>query len=89
MNQFGTTFYKISAPLAIVRWFPFLIEEGVGTGYLDFAIGKLAYQSGVFGISLNWGSLVQERDTNSTIEKVMFTLYVSTNTDDLKAASHC
>lgn len=26
VNQFGTTFYKVTAPLAIVRWFPFLIE---------------------------------------------------------------
>lgn len=80
VNQFGTTFYKILAPLAIVRWFPFLIEEGIGTGYLDFAIGKISYKSGVFGISLNWESLSQERETNSTIEKVIFTVYISAST---------
>lgn len=79
MNQSGTTFYKILAPLAIVRWFPFIIEKGVGTGYLDFGIGKISYQNGVFEINLNWESFSQKRETKSTIEKVIFTVYVSAN----------
>lgn len=54
INTLSTTFYKIDAPLAIVRWFPFLIEKGIGTGYLDYGIGKLHYESGVFGITLIW-----------------------------------
>lgn len=37
-----------------MRWFPLIIEKGIGTGYLDYGIGKLRYESGVFGITLIW-----------------------------------
>ena len=36
LNRMSTTFYKVSAELAIVRWFPLNVEKGIGTGYLDY-----------------------------------------------------
>lgn len=36
INRMSTTFYKITAELAVIRWFPFDIKKGVGTGYLDY-----------------------------------------------------
>jgi len=36
INRYSTTFFKIEAQLAIVRWFNMNIEKGIGTGYLDY-----------------------------------------------------
>lgn len=61
----------------------------MGTGYIDYAIGKLRYESGVFGITLVWESLSEARDTNSTLDSVSFTLYISTSSSDLQSGSQC
>ena len=43
INRLSTTFYKVKAELAILRWFPLDIEKGLGTGYMDYSIGSLKY----------------------------------------------
>jgi hypothetical protein len=43
VNRLNTTFYKVQAPLAILRWFPLDLEQGVGTGYVDYQVGRLSY----------------------------------------------
>ena len=45
-----------------MRWFPLDIEKGIGTGYLDYEIGRLSYDSGVLNgvmgeISFVWEGL--------------------------------
>ena len=43
INRLNTTFYKVKAELAIMRWFPLDIDQGIGTGYLDYSVGSLKY----------------------------------------------
>ena len=40
--------------MAILRWFPLDIQAGIGTGYLDYKVGSLRYESGVLGVKLIW-----------------------------------
>ena len=54
INRLTTTFYKVAAQLAIMRWFPLDIERGIGTGYMDYSIGSLKYENGVFGVTFVW-----------------------------------
>ena len=59
INKFATTFIRVNIPLGIVRWFPFNIEAGIGTGYLDYKIDEITYENNLFGIDLRWKSLAK------------------------------
>lgn len=36
VTTYFTTFFRIKAEKAIMRWFPFDIEKKIGTGYIDY-----------------------------------------------------
>jgi hypothetical protein len=36
LKTYSTTFFKVTAQRAILRWFPMDTERGIGTGYIDY-----------------------------------------------------
>jgi hypothetical protein len=57
-----------------MRWFPLDIENGIGTGYMDYSIGSLKYENGVFGVTLVWEGLSKGKDVDSSITQASYTL---------------
>ena len=90
INQKSTTFYKIHADLAIARWFPLDISKGIGTGYLDYQVGLLKYESGVFGVTMVWEGLSKEDPlASSVILNATHNIYISSKAADLQSGSQC
>lgn len=89
VNRYSTTFFQLTAPLALARWFPFDIQKGIGTGYLDFQAGEVHFGVGFFGLDISWQSLSRVADRGSSLDTVQYTLYIASSSAALKSASQC
>lgn len=89
LKTFSTTFFKVAALRAIVRWFPMDLERSIGTGYLDYQVGQLTYESSWRGLTIIWSSLKNKKKSSSIVNKIEYSLFVSQEEDKLKTASQC
>lgn len=89
INRFSTTFFRVTAPKAIVRWFPMDVQNQLGTGYLDYEVGHLIYASALKGIELTWRSLTPKKKSKNQLVSVNYTLFIAADEESLKAVSQC
>ena len=77
INRFSTTFFRVTTPKAILRWFPMDVENQLGTGYLDYEVGHLLYAPAFKGIELTWRSLTPKKKNKNQLFSVNYTLFIA------------
>ena len=82
IEESSTTFVKVQARDAVVRWLPIDYEAGLGLGYLKFVTGDLKYTAGFKVLSIDYQTLQQRKGSPSDtdIESIVYTLFISNST---------
>lgn len=75
--------------MATVLWMPLVEAEERGVGYFKYSIGKLEYKSKFNMIEFLIGGVYRSKQTNTTVQKIVYTLYVSNSKTALQSAVMC
>ena len=90
-DGYANILLRIKSPLALVRWLPLNIDKEIGVGYYIWRAGSMKYDS-VFG-SLKFEVSPLRNPlktiTKTKIQNIIYNLYISDSSQDLKEASMC
>jgi hypothetical protein len=82
-------FVKVRAEMATLFWMPVNEQKEQGIGYYKYAIGSLGYSTSFNKILFTIGGLFKTRATNTTVESVKYTLYISNERKLLQQGLMC
>jgi type 1 glutamine amidotransferase len=80
---------RVKAELATLLWMPMNEQKERGIGYYKYAIGKLGYTTGFNKIQFIIGGVYKSRPTNTSVQSVKYTLYISNSRELLQQGVMC
>lgn len=88
-SRYSNILFSVEAELALMRWFAIDQSQEKGLGYYIYKAGSVSYDSSFRIIDVTIEPIKAIRQTNTTLESVVYNLYISDSQQDLKEASLC
>ena len=89
IEEFSTLYLRVKADMATMIWTPLVPAKERGVGYFKYSIGELEYESVFNNIKFKVGAVHTTKETNTTVKRIKYTLYISNSKEELQEAVMC
>ena len=89
IEEYSSLYVKVKAEQATLVWTPLDPERERGVGYFKYGIGDIEYTSKFNKIDFDLGAVFQSKETNTSVVKIRYSLYISNDKEQLQEAVMC